>query len=111
MIHDSDPAAGRPPLMQAKFPEAELVVFGHPHIPLDAAGEALQIPILARRPTGACRRYFAARRTGRRELGGALFAPAGTSCAQERHRVRGSAAAAELGAVYESNAVKALGGN
>jgi hypothetical protein len=60
---------------------------------------------------GACRRFFAERRTGRRELGGALFAATGASCAQERHRARGSAAAAELGAVHESNAVKALGRN
>ena len=50
MIHDSGPAAGRPALMRARFPEAELVVFGHSHIPLDAAGEAVQIPIPADRP-------------------------------------------------------------
>jgi putative phosphoesterase len=43
MIHDSGAAAGRLPRMRARFPEAELVVFGHSHIPLDAAGEALRI--------------------------------------------------------------------
>jgi hypothetical protein len=43
MIHDSGPAAGRLPRMRARFPEAELVVFGHSHIPLDAAGEGLRI--------------------------------------------------------------------
>ena len=43
MIHDSGPAAGRLPRMRAKFPEAELVVFGHSHIPLDAADENLRI--------------------------------------------------------------------
>ena len=37
MIHDSGPAAGRLRRMRARFPEAELVVFGHSHIPLDQA--------------------------------------------------------------------------
>ena len=41
MIHDSGPAAGRLPRMRARFPEAELVVFDHLYIPLDAAGETL----------------------------------------------------------------------
>ena len=43
MIHDSGAAAGRLPRMRARFPQAELVVFGHSHIPLDAADEALRI--------------------------------------------------------------------
>jgi putative phosphoesterase len=43
MIHDSGPAAGRLPRMRARFPAAELVVFGHSHIPLDAADGALRI--------------------------------------------------------------------
>jgi uncharacterized protein len=43
MIHDSGAAAGRLPRMRARFPEAELVVFGHSHIPLDAADGALRI--------------------------------------------------------------------
>lgn len=43
MIHDSGAAAGRLPRMRARFPEAELVVFGHSHIPLDAAVEGLRI--------------------------------------------------------------------
>jgi putative phosphoesterase len=38
MIHDSGPAAGRLVRMRLKFPEADLVVFGHSHIPLDSAG-------------------------------------------------------------------------
>ena len=37
MIHDSGPAAGRPARMRRQFPGAELVVFGHSHIPLDSA--------------------------------------------------------------------------
>jgi predicted phosphodiesterase len=36
MIHDSGPAAGRPARMRRRFPGAELVVFGHSHIPLDS---------------------------------------------------------------------------
>jgi uncharacterized protein len=36
MIHDSGAASGRLPRMRARFPEADLVVFGHSHIPLDS---------------------------------------------------------------------------
>ncbi|MGH3167958.1 MAG: metallophosphoesterase family protein [Trebonia sp.] len=36
MIHDSGAAAGRLPRMRRMFPEADLVVFGHSHIPLDS---------------------------------------------------------------------------
>jgi putative phosphoesterase len=43
MIHDSGNAAGRLARMRARFPRADLVVFGHSHIPLDAAGENLRI--------------------------------------------------------------------
>jgi hypothetical protein len=49
MIHDSGPAAGRPARMRRRFPGAELVVFGHSHIPLDSgsgpdrAGNGLRI--------------------------------------------------------------------
>jgi uncharacterized protein len=43
MIHDSGSAGGRLPRMRARFPEAQLVVFGHSHIPLDAADEELRI--------------------------------------------------------------------
>lgn len=37
MIHDSGPAVGRLARLRARFPDAGLVVFGHSHIPLDAA--------------------------------------------------------------------------
>jgi putative phosphoesterase len=36
MIHDSGAAGGRLRRMRAAFPDADLVVFGHSHIPLDA---------------------------------------------------------------------------
>lgn len=35
MIHDSGPSAGRLSRMRRRFPEADLVIFGHSHIPLD----------------------------------------------------------------------------
>ena len=43
MIHDSGAAVGRLPRLRARFPAAELVVFGHSHIPLDVADETLRI--------------------------------------------------------------------
>ncbi|MGX7677815.1 metallophosphoesterase family protein [Jatrophihabitans sp. DSM 45814] len=35
MIHDSGTAAGRAPRLRRRFPSADLVVFGHSHIPLN----------------------------------------------------------------------------
>jgi putative phosphoesterase len=35
MIHDSGPKQGRARRMRARFPHADLVVFGHSHIPWD----------------------------------------------------------------------------
>jgi putative phosphoesterase len=43
MIHDSGQAAGRLHRLRRAFPQAALVIFGHSHIPLDAADEMLQI--------------------------------------------------------------------
>jgi predicted phosphodiesterase len=43
MVHDAGPAAGRARRLRRRFPSAELVVFGHSHIPLDEAGEGLRI--------------------------------------------------------------------
>ena len=43
MIHDSGPAKGRTARLRRRFPAARLVVFGHSHIPLDAADETLRI--------------------------------------------------------------------
>ena len=51
--------------------------------------------------------FLAAQQTGRRELGGALFAAAGAWCAREWYRASGPAAAAGLSAVY----VAAMGGS
>jgi putative phosphoesterase len=43
MIHDSGPAAGRPRRMRRRFPGADLVVFGHSHIPLDVDADGIRI--------------------------------------------------------------------
>lgn len=51
--------------------------------------------------------FLVARQTGRRELGGALFAVAGAWCARDWYRTSGPAAAAGLSAVY----VAAMGGS
>jgi hypothetical protein len=38
VIHDSGPRAGREARLRRRFPDADLVVFGHSHVPWDAAG-------------------------------------------------------------------------
>lgn len=38
MVHDSGPARGREARMHRRFPDADLVVFGHSHIPWDQPG-------------------------------------------------------------------------
>jgi putative phosphoesterase len=43
LIHDSGPATGRPTRMRRRFPGADLVIFGHSHIPLDHAESGQRI--------------------------------------------------------------------
>jgi uncharacterized protein len=43
MIHDSGAKSGRLPRLRRMFPEADLVVFGHSHVPLDQADVRLRI--------------------------------------------------------------------
>ncbi len=43
MVHDSGAASGRTARMRKAFPEADLVVFGHSHIPLDETGDGVRI--------------------------------------------------------------------
>ena len=38
MIHDSGPRTGRERRLRRRFPHADVVVFGHSHIPIDAPG-------------------------------------------------------------------------
>lgn len=43
MVHDSGRTAGRRQRLRRWFPAAELVVFGHSHIPLDDAADGFRI--------------------------------------------------------------------
>ena len=43
MIHDSGQRDGRTARMRRRFPTADLVVFGHSHIPMDVSGDGLRI--------------------------------------------------------------------
>jgi uncharacterized protein len=43
MIHDSGPARGRERRLHARFPAADVVVFGHSHIPWNAPGVGGQL--------------------------------------------------------------------
>ena len=43
MVHDSGAAAGRLARLRRRFPAADLVVFGHSHIPLDESASGLRI--------------------------------------------------------------------
>ncbi len=43
MIHDSGQAVGRAARLRRRFPLADVVVFGHSHIPLDETGQGLRI--------------------------------------------------------------------
>ena len=43
MIHDSGPATGRGWRLRRRFPDADLVVFGHSHVPMDATQDGLRI--------------------------------------------------------------------
>ena len=43
MVHDAGPAGARWERMRARFPDADVVVFGHSHIPLHDARDGFQI--------------------------------------------------------------------
>jgi uncharacterized protein len=43
VVHDAGPARGRPARLRRRFPDAELVVYGHSHIPLDESGDGVRI--------------------------------------------------------------------
>jgi len=43
MIHDSGPKTGRPLRMRRRFPTADLVIFGHSHIPMDLTADGVRI--------------------------------------------------------------------
>jgi putative phosphoesterase len=43
MVHDSGARAGRPRRLHRRFPDADLVVFGHSHVPVNEVGEQGQL--------------------------------------------------------------------
>lgn len=43
LLHDAGPSAGRLARLSRRFPDADLVVFGHSHIPLDQAAPTTRI--------------------------------------------------------------------
>ncbi len=43
MVHDSGPSTGRAGRVRRRFPTADLVVFGHSHIPWDTVEEGLHL--------------------------------------------------------------------
>ena len=73
MIHDSGPAAGRLARMHRRFPSADLVVFGHSHIPMDQAADSLRI-FNPGSPTDKRRQPF--RTLGRLTIDGGVLADA-----------------------------------
>jgi putative phosphoesterase len=43
MLHDAGPREGRGRRMRRRFPQADLVLFGHSHIPIDSVHEGLRL--------------------------------------------------------------------
>jgi uncharacterized protein len=43
MVHEAGPRKGRPRRLRRWFPEADLVVFGHSHIPMDITEEGIRL--------------------------------------------------------------------
>jgi len=68
MVHDSGTRAGRPRRLHRRFPDADLVVFGHSHVPVDEVGENGQLLFNPGSPTQ--RRSQPHRTFGRLRLGG-----------------------------------------
>lgn len=51
MVHDSGPTKGRPGRLARRFPGAQLVVFGHSHVPVDEVGLDGQVLLNPGSPT------------------------------------------------------------
>ena len=58
MVHDSGARAGRERRMRKRFPDADVVVFGHSHIPWNAPGEGGQLLFNPGSPTQRRRQPF-----------------------------------------------------
>ena len=74
MVHDSGPSAGRAGRMHRRFPDADVVVFGHSHIPWDDAGVDGQLLFNPGSPTE--RRSQPNHTLGTLDLDGGLVRPA-----------------------------------
>ena len=59
MIHDSGPSAGRPRRMRKRFPDRDVVVYGHSHIPFCGEGDGGQLLFNPGSPTDKRRQPFA----------------------------------------------------
>jgi putative phosphoesterase len=68
MVHDSGPRQGRARRVHSRFPDADLVVFGHSHVPVDEVGVGEQLLFNPGSPTQ--RRSQPHRTFGRLRLGG-----------------------------------------
>jgi putative phosphoesterase len=68
LVHDSGPKKGRPARLYKRFPTANVVVFGHSHIPVDEVGEQHQLLFNPGSPTQ--RRSQPHRTFGRLRLSG-----------------------------------------
>jgi uncharacterized protein len=68
LVHDSGPKKGRPARLHRQFPTADVVVFGHSHIPIDEIGEQSQLLFNPGSPTQ--RRSQPHRTFGRLQLSG-----------------------------------------
>jgi hypothetical protein len=67
MVHDSGTRAGRARRLHRRFPDADVVVFGHSHVPVDELGENGQLLFNPGSPTQ--RRSQPHRTFGRLRLG------------------------------------------
>jgi len=68
MVHDSGARAGRPRRLRRRFPDADVVVFGHSHVPVDEVGQDEQLLFNPGSPTQ--RRAQPHRTFGRLRLSG-----------------------------------------
>jgi putative phosphoesterase len=68
MVHDSGLRKGRPRRLRRRFPDADLVIFGHSHVSVDEVGEEEQLLFNPGSPTQ--RRSQPHRTFGRLRLGG-----------------------------------------